>query len=60
MIYDGRDVLFNLNTEIDKIFNLILESGLFPTSWREGITVSLFKGWFNAYPSNYKGISLLT
>ena len=41
-----------------KLFNLILDSGQYPRSWRRSIIVPLHKRGDNSVPDNYRGISL--
>ena len=43
-----------------KFFNTIFSNCLFPSGWRVGIKISLFKGGSRTNPSNYRGISLLS
>ena len=43
-----------------KFFNTIFSNCLFPSGWREGIVISLFKGGSRTNPSNYRGFSLLS
>ena len=43
-----------------KFFNTIFSHCLFPSGWRVGIIMSLFKGGTRTNPSNYRGISLLS
>ena len=42
------------------IFNSILDSGIFPKKWCEGIIIPLFKKGDRNCPSNYRGITLLS
>ena len=42
------------------IFNSILDSGIFPKKWCEGIIIPLFKKGDKNCPSNYRGITLLS
>ena len=43
---------------LEKLFNLILKSGAFPTSWSNGITTALHKSGNKDYPSNYRVICM--
>ena len=45
---------------LTKLFNMIFNGGLFPTSWGIGIIVSIFKSGIKINPGNYRGISLLS
>ena len=42
------------------IFNSILDSGIFPKKWCEGIIIPLFEKGDKNCPSNYRGITLLS
>ena len=44
---------------LEKLFNLILQSGTFPTSWSKRIITALHKSGNKDDPSNYRGIWLL-
>ena len=45
-------------TLLTKLFNMIFNEGLFPTSWGIGIIiVSIFKSGIKTNPGNYRGIS---
>ena len=41
-----------------KIYNLILNTGCYPESWKESFIVSLYKSGDKSDPNNYRGISL--
>lgn len=41
-----------------KLFNLILETGIYPSIWTENLIKPLFKGGNFTDPSNYRGIAL--
>ena len=43
---------------LEKLFNLILQSGIFPTSWNNGIITALHKSGNKDDPSNYRGICI--
>ena len=43
---------------LEKLFNLILQSGTFPTSWSNGIITALHKSGNKDDPSNYRGICI--
>ena len=43
---------------LEKLFNLILQSGTFPTSWSNGIITALHKTGNKDDPSNYRGICI--
>ena len=43
-----------------KFLNTIFSNCLFPSGWRVGIIISLFKGGTRTNPSNYRSISLLS
>ena len=45
-------------TAICKLFNLILASGFFPSSWCEGIITPIFQSGDKQDPSNYRGICI--
>jgi len=42
-----------------QIFNSILRSGFYPTSWSVALVVSVFKKGITKDPKNYRGISLI-
>ena len=42
-----------------RIFNQILDSGIFPESWSESVIVPVFKSGSHDNPANYRGISLI-
>ena len=39
-----------------KLFNIIINSGKFPTTWCEGVITPIFKSGNNLDPNNYRGI----
>ena len=41
---------------LEKLFNLILQSGTFPTSWSNGMITALHKSGNKDDPSNYRGV----
>ena len=41
-----------------KLFNLILKSGFFPSTWYEGIITPIYKSGNKNDPSNYRGICI--
>ena len=43
---------------LKKLLNLILQSGIFPTSWTNGIITALNKSGNKDDPSNYRGICI--
>ena len=43
---------------MNKLFNLILSSGNYPSSWAKGYITPLFKTGDNANPENYRGITI--
>jgi rubrerythrin len=47
-----------LSKPILKLFNLVLESGVFPKDWCSGLIVPLFKNGCRDDPNNYRGITL--
>ena len=47
-----------LKTALCKLFNLILKSGFFPSSWCEGIITPIYKSGNKNDPSNYRGICI--
>ena len=51
------DIQF-LNTALYKLFNLILQSGFFPSSWCEGIITPIYKSGNKLGPANYRGICI--
>ena len=46
-------------TAIVKLFNLILSSGIYPTSWRKAFIVLIHKSGDKEDICNYRGISIL-
>ena len=47
-----------LNAALCKLFNLILQSGFFPSSWCEGIIKPIYKSGNKRDPANYRGICI--
>ena len=45
-------------TVISKLFNIILQSGNYPSQWKDGINVPIFKSGDQTNPNNYRGITL--
>ena len=43
---------------LNKLFNVILSTGLNPDSWKTGINVPVYKNGDPTNPSNYRGITL--
>ena len=43
-----------------KMFNVILHTGFFPTTWSSAVIVPVFKKGDTATPNNYRGISLIS
>ena len=39
-----------------KLFNTILQSGIYPSNWREGLITPILKSGDNTDPGNYRGI----
>ena len=56
MIKYSQHVLLPL---LCKLFNLILSSGFYPKSWKEGYIVPIFKSNNPLDPTNYRGITIL-
>jgi len=55
MLKSGLDVLC---TPLTKIFNIILNSGHFPTLWRNDYISPIHKAGSQSNPSNYRGITI--
>jgi endonuclease/exonuclease/phosphatase family metal-dependent hydrolase len=49
----------SLATEINRLFNKILETTSIPNEWRTSVTIPIFKKGQKFLPENYRGISLL-
>ena len=47
-----------LNSLFEKMFNIVLQSGVYPDIWKTGINVPIFKAGDPYNPSNYRGITL--
>ena len=43
---------------IEKLFNLILSSGIYPSVWSSGHIIQIFKSGDPTDPNNYRGISI--
>ena len=41
---------------MSKLFNLILEAGIYPDIWTNGMISAIFKSGEKSDPSNYRGI----
>ena len=44
---------------IVKLFNLILNTGIYPTSWQKSLIVLIHKDGDKNEPNNYRGVSLI-
>ena len=55
MVKYGKEILA---VSIQKLFNLILGAGIYPTAWKKGIIVNIHKAGSLSDPSNYRGITL--
>ena len=53
-----RSALPSIKKTIAKIFNILLKSGQFPESWKEGIIVPIYKQGNSADQNNYRGITI--
>ena len=49
-----------LLSKITKLFNLILDSGYYPKTWKHGLIYLIHKNGSKKDPSNYRGITLLS
>lgn len=49
---------FALLPSLKKLFNLVLESGIYPDQWSEGFIVPIFKNGDSSNPDNYRGITV--
>ena len=49
-----------ITTKLCKLFNVILDTGIFPERWGKAIIYTLHKSGDTNIPSNYRGISLLS
>ena len=47
-----------LNAALCKLFNFILQSSFFPSSWCEGIITPIYKSGNKRGPANYRGICI--
>lgn len=45
---------------LHKLFNCILNTGIFPSTWSSSIIVPVFKKGDSTDPNNYRGISLIS
>ena len=52
--YSDRNMIEHLQT----LFNNIMESGYYPTSWNQGLICSIYKSSKKDDPSNCRGITL--
>ena len=41
-----------------KLFNVILSSGIYPTSWATGYITTIFKTGNSSQPENFRGITI--
>ena len=57
MIKAGRNSLIK---QIQTLFNLILASGQFPSTWNLGVIVPIYKKGDKNDPGKYRGITLLS
>ena len=48
----------SIKYSLEKLFDLILQAGMFPTSWSNGIITALHKSGNKDDPSNYRGICI--
>jgi hypothetical protein len=48
----------SISSVVYKLFNAILQSGNYPTQWKDGINVPIFKNGDPNNPNNYRGITL--
>ena len=55
MLKTGQQLL---NAALCKLFNLILRSGFFPSSWCEEIITPIFKSGNKHDPANYRSICI--
>jgi hypothetical protein len=42
-----------------KIFNVILKTGIYPKSWKESLTIPIYKSGYKNDSNNYRGVSLI-
>ena len=49
-----------LSAHLTDLFNTILNTGVFPDTWMEGIIVSLYKKGRTKDVNNYRGITLVS
>jgi hypothetical protein len=47
-----------MSSTIVSLFNRIVQSGIYPDSWKQGINIPIFKSGDQFNPSNYRGITL--
>ena len=57
MLKTGESILLPC---IYKIFNAILQLGIYPTEWKKGYISPIFKSGGRFDPSNYRGITIMT
>ena len=48
----------NMIEHLQALFNNIMESGYYPTSWNQGLICSIYKLGKKDVPNNYRGITL--
>ena len=48
----------DITEHLQTLFNSIMESGCYPTSWNQGLLGSIYKAGKKNVPINYKGITL--
>ncbi|CAG9106505.1 unnamed protein product [Plutella xylostella] len=55
-----KEISQSVVTPLSRIFNLSIETGVFPTCWKLAAVVPIHKGGNKKEPSNYRPISLLS
>ena len=48
----------NMTESLHTLFNSIMESGFYPSSWNQGLICLIYKAAKKDVPSNYRGITL--
>ena len=43
---------------LEKLFNLVLDSGIYPKNWSSGYIFPIFKSGDPTEPNNYRGITI--